>query len=166
MVVSPNTPHKNGIVSRPNILRLGRLVEETLPVVIERLDEQSGEYIEVELDGYDFRTVRGDVKVKLAALSDAYQKKIRPDPDDIDPEDGQPRFVPNQAAWEHYIASALKLLVPKMGLEEAAFLANWGHNSEQALKVLYYLNYWRTPPAGAAAEGGTPDPEVSAGASA
>lgn len=172
MAVKPAAPHRNGVVSRPGALHLGRLIEETRPVYIERLNTDPNrnpddpEYVEVELTGWWYTTVRGEIKVKLRALHETYQKIVRPDPDDIDPEDGNPRFVPNQAAWERYIAGSLALLVPDMTDQETAFLANWGHNSERAREVLAYLGHMSppTPPAEGTAEG-APNPEAGAATS-
>lgn len=168
MAVNPAAPHKNGAV-RTRGLRLGRLVEETRPVYVERATGKvkggEPEYAEIELTAWWYPTVRAEVKAKLRASSDAYQKAIRPDPDDIDPEDGRPRFVPNQEAWEGHIVRSLRLLVPDMTADEAAFLANWGGGSEKALEVLYYLGYWRTNPNAEADAEGAPNPEASTGAS-
>jgi hypothetical protein len=172
MPVKPATPHVNGVVKRPGALNLGRLVELTLPVYIDRPTGKTGangepEYAEVELAGWDYKTVRGEIKAQIRVLSDAYNKIVRPDPDDIDPEDGQPRFVANRAGWEHYIASVLKLLVPDMTADEATFLTNWGANSEMALHTLFYLGFWARDPLAKddqTAEA-SPNPEAVTGAS-
>jgi hypothetical protein len=184
--VKPAAPHKNGVVSRPGVIsrpgavHLGRLVEETRPVYIERETGKTGadgqpEYREVELTAWYYPTVRGEIKARLRSFSEQYDKAIHPDPDDIDPSTGMPRYVPNQEAWERRIKRSLRELVPGLTDDEAAFMANWGGASEQALHVLHYLGYWATDPwardddAKKDDEGGEeaedPNPEAAAGTS-
>lgn len=150
-------------VNPSSLFKLGRLVPERRPLVVERANllkksEDEPETTEQIVYGYAYGpTTPGLIKAELAAIHDRYQEATH---------DQAGTYRRNRPAWHTYLRESIQALVPALTPDEVDVLAgedDFGDDGTGTL-LLRHLGYWSAT-SSEASPPGDPHPEVVGGGS-